>query len=95
MTRNGPNNSTAKLIPNICSVVIVPGDADDDAGFDDDNDDELSLQSLSMSIFLSILVVVVVEIRPTEQVTSKPTKRIVGTLKRLQSGTVLLTSSNK
>jgi DIS3-like exonuclease 2 len=35
------------------------------------------------------------EIRPTEQVTARPTRRIVGTLKRLQGGTTLLTSSNK
>ena len=35
------------------------------------------------------------EIRPHEQVTGKPTKRIVGTLKRLQGGTTLLTPSNK
>mmetsp|Transcript_11907 Transcript_11907/g.28606 ORF Transcript_11907/g.28606 Transcript_11907/m.28606 type:complete len:948 (+) Transcript_11907:69-2912(+) len=35
------------------------------------------------------------EIRPSEEVTSKSTKRIVGTLKRLLGGTALLTSSNK
>jgi DIS3-like exonuclease 2 len=35
------------------------------------------------------------EIRPTEQASVKPTRRIVGTLKRLQSGTALLTPSNK
>ena len=35
------------------------------------------------------------EIRPHEQATGKPTKRIVGTLKRLQGGTTLLTPSNK
>lgn len=59
------------------------------------SDDDGPNQRRGRVVFVVIPKIWRSEIQPTEQTKERPTRRIVGTLKRLQSGTTLLTPSNK